>query len=377
MMPEVRSMRVLLVAGLADSLVNFRGQLIQSMLAKGYEVHVAAPDMWQSEASVHTLRAWGAQVHETKMDRTGKNPLADLQTLWVLWQLMRKVQPAVVLGYTIKPVIFGTIAAWLAGVPKRVALITGLGFAFQGERGAMLWVVQKLYAYALRRAELVFFQNPDDLALFRERNILSPDARTCVVNGSGVDVTYFAQYELPRDTTRFLLIARLLGAKGVREYAQAAELVKKRYPNAQFAVVGWIDSNPDAISQNELDQWVSAGTLVYWGRMSDVRPAIQKASVYVLPSYREGTPRSVLEAMSMGRAVITTDAPGCRETVTQGDNGYLVPVKSVTALAEAMLKFLDEPTLVEKMGHRSRSIAVEKYDVHKVNAAMMREMGIL
>lgn len=370
-------MRVLIIAGLADSLVNFRGQLIQSMLAKGCEVHVAAPDMWQSEASVHALRAWGAQLHEAKIDRTGKNPLADLQTLWVLWQLMRQVRPELVLGYTIKPVIFGTIAAWFAGVPKRVALITGLGYAFQGERSAMLWMVQKLYAFALRRAELVFFQNPDDLALFKARNILSADTRTCVVNGSGVDVTHFAQYELPRDTTCFLLIARLLGAKGVREYAQAAELVKKRYPNAQFAVVGWIDSNPDAIAQNELDQWVSAGTLAYWGRMSDVRPAIQKASVYVLPSYREGTPRSVLEAMSMGRAVITTDAPGCRETVTQGDNGYLVPVKSVTALAEAMLKFLDEPTLVEKMGHRSRSIAVEKYDVHKVNAAMMREMGIL
>jgi glycosyltransferase involved in cell wall biosynthesis len=370
-------MKILVVAGLADSLVNFRGDLIKSLLAKGCEVHVAAPDLYQNETTALTLSAWGAKPHQAKMNRTGRNPFSDLLALWGLWQLMRQVRPQLVLGYTIKPVIFGTIAAWFAGVPKRVALITGLGYAFQGERSAMLWMVQKLYAFALRHAELVFFQNPDDLALFKARNILSSDARTCVVNGSGVDVTYFAQCELPRDTTCFLLIARLLGAKGVREYAQAAELVKKRYPNVRFAVVGWIDSNPDTIAQHELDQWVSAGTLAYWGRMADVRPAIQKASVYVLPSYREGTPRSVLEAMSMGRAVITTDVPGCRETVTQGDNGYLVPVKSVTALAEAMLKFLDEPTLVEKMGHRSRSIALEKYDVHKVNAAMMREMGIL
>lgn len=370
------SMRILLIAGLADSLVNFRGQLIQSMLAKGYEVHVAAPDMWQSDVSVQTLRTWGVQLHETKMDRTGKNPFADLQTLWVLWQLMRKVRPGLVLGYTIKPVIFGTIAAWLAGVPKRVALITGLGFAFQGERSAMLWMVQKLYAFALRRAELVFFQNPDDLALFRQRKILASDARTCVVNGSGVDVAYFAEHELPKEETCFLLIARLLGAKGVREYAQAAQLVKQRYGNVRFALVGWIDSNPDAISQNELDAWLSKGWLEYWGRMSDVRPAIQKASVYVLPSYREGTPRSVLEAMSIGRAVITTDAPGCRETVRQGDNGYLVPVKSAIALADAMMKFLETPELVATMGARSRSIALEKYDVHKVNAAMMEEMGI-
>jgi glycosyltransferase involved in cell wall biosynthesis len=370
-------MKILLIAGLADSLVNFRGHLIQSMRAKGYEVHVAAPDMWQSEASVHALRAWGVQLHEAKMDRTGKNPLADLQTIWELWRLMQKVQPAVVLGYTIKPVIFGTIAAWLAGVPKRVALITGLGFAFQSERSVMLWIVQKLYAFALRRTELVFFQNPDDLALFRERKILSLDAHTCVVNGSGVDVTYFAENELPSEGICFLLIARLLGAKGVREYAQAAKIVKGRYPDARFAVVGWIDSNPDAISQEELDGWVSTGVLEYWGRMSDVRPAIQKTSVYVLPSYREGTPRSVLEAMSMGRAVITTDAPGCRETVRHGDNGYLVPVKSVIALAEAMMHFCETPLLVREMGNRSRSIALERYDVHKVNAMMMKEMGIL
>ena len=370
-------MKILIIAGLADSLVNFRGQLIQSMQAKGYEVHVAAPDICHSEAAVQTLRTWGARVHQVKMDRTGKSPVADLQALWVLWQLMRQVRPAVVLCYTIKPVIFGTIAVWLAGVPKRVALITGLGFAFQRERTAMLWMVQKLYAFALRRAELVFFQNPDDLALFNERKILRHDARICVVNGSGVDVTYFAPLELPIEETCYLLIARLLGAKGIREYAQAAQRVKQHYPHARFALVGWIDNNPDAITQSELDQWVSAGTLEYWGRMSDVRPAIQKASVYVLPSYREGTPRSVLEAMSMGRAVITTDAPGCRETVTNGDNGYLVPVKSVTALAEAMLKFLDAPEQVEKMGHRSRNIAIEKYDVHKVNANMMKEMGIL
>ena len=160
----------------------------------------------------------------------------------------------------------------------------------------------------------------------------------------------------------FLLIARLLGDKGIREYVQAAKLVKQQYPEAQFDLVGGLDTNPTSISQAELDQWIAAGTINFLGRLSDVRPAIAECSVYVLPSYREGTPRTVLEAMAMGRAVITTDAPGCRETVLDGDNGFLVPVKDTDALAQAMLRFIEQPELIAQMGQRSRSIAEEKYD---------------
>lgn len=174
----------------------------------------------------------------------------------------------------------------------------------------------------------------------------------------------------------FLLIARLLGDKGIREYVQAAKLVKQQYPEAQFDLVGGLDTNPTSISQAELDQWIAAGTINFLGRLSDVRPAIAACSVYVLPSYREGTPRTVLEAMAMGRAVITTDAPGCRETVVNGDNGFLVPVKDADALAQAMLRFIEQPGLIAQMGQRSRSIAEEKYDVHKVNAQMLEGMGL-
>ena len=203
-----------------------------------------------------------------------------------------------------------------------------------------------------------------------------------VVNGSGVNVSDFDVMPLPLNgqnqvAISFLLIARLLGDKGVREYAEAAAIIKKNHPDIQFNLVGWIDDNPTAITQSELDAWVNAGTLKYWGKLSDVRPAIAESSVYVLPSYREGTPRTVLEAMAMGRAVITTDAPGCRETVVDGDNGFLVEVKSVQDLVVAMQKFIEQPELAIQMGKRSREIALNKYDVHQVNKHMMTEMGLL
>ena len=168
-----------------------------------------------------------------------------------------------------------------------------------------------------------------------------------------------------------------MGDKGVREYAQAAAIIKQKSPEVEFNLVGWIDENPAAITQQELDEWVADGRLKYWGKLSDVRPAIAASSVYVLPSYREGTPRTVLEAMSMGRAIITTDAPGCRETVVHGENGYLVEVKSVQSLVDAMKKFLEQPELVLQMGKRSREIALYKYDVHQVNQHMIQEMGLI
>lgn len=371
-------MKFLMIAGLADSLLNFRAPLIAALSARGLQVHVAAPDLPTAHPTRVQLEAMGLTVHSIPMLRTGTNPLADLKTLWALWRLMQRVQPRSVLGYTIKPVIYGSLAAWLAGVPNRFALITGLGYSFQGEgqRGRLQALVQRLYALALVRVDKVFFQNPDDEFLFRQRSILSMGTPSCVVNGSGVDVASFQVAPLPPGPPCFLLIARLLGDKGVREYAQAAQRIRAAHPGVQCALVGWLDTNPDAITQAELDAWVAEGNITFLGRLSDVRPAIAACSIYVLPSYREGTPRTVLEAMAMGRAIITTDAPGCRETVVDGDNGLLVPVKSVDALEQAMLKFIEDPTLVPRMGLRSRQMAEEKYDVHKVNAVMLREMGI-
>ena len=374
-------MTFLLIASFPDSLLHFRGPLLDALLARGLTVHVAAPDLPAGSSMRQQLEARGLQVHDVPLRRTGMNPLADLATLLQLWRLMRRIQPDHVLSYTIKPVIYGSLAARLAAVPRRFALITGLGYAFQGQeegsdsRGLLRSLVQRLYGLALGGTQKVFFQNPDDQALFRSLGVLRSKTPSCVVNGSGVDVAQYAVAPLPV-VPRFLLIARLLGDKGVREYVDAARRVRALHPDALFSLVGWVDENPDAIKQQELDAWVADGTVEYLGRLKDVRPAIVDCSVYVLPSYREGTPRTVLEAMAMGRPIITTDAPGCRETVVDGDNGFLVPVKAVNELAAAMLRFIEEPELAIRMGIRSRQIAEEKYDVHRVNAVMLKEMGI-
>lgn len=372
--------RVLVLAGHNESLVNFRGVLLQAMKAEGCDVHVAAPDLLADENLCRTLRSWGVVPHDVPIRRAGLNPLADMAALLHICRLMRAVRPSAFLGYTIKPVIYGNIAAWLMRVPHRFALITGLGYAFTGEatgkRALIKRLARQLYAFALRRASKVFFQNPDDEALFRKEKLLPEFVPSVVVNGSGVDTAHFALEPLPANAPSFLLIGRIIGDKGVREFAEAARKVKTLHSQARFALVGWVDVNPDAVKQSELDAWMQSGTLEHWGKLADVRPAIAKNSVYVLPSYREGTPRSVLEAMSMGRPVITTDAPGCRETVVDGDNGFLVPVRDANALAAAMLKFIEQPELIERMGRRSREIAEQKYDVHKVNDVMLKAMGI-
>lgn len=373
-------MKFLLIAGFPDSLIEFRGALLDALLTCGMSVDVAAPDLPEDSAMRRRLEARGLRVHDIPLQRTGMNPVMDLATLMHLRRLMLQIRPDYVLGYTIKPVIYGSLAARLAGVPRRFALITGLGYAFTGSRGKGLrgvlrGLVQQLYRLALRGSDKVFFQNPDDQALFRKLRLLDASIPSCVLNGSGVDVGRFQTSRLPEKPS-FLLIARLLGDKGVREYAEAARLVRSKYPGAVFRLVGWIDSNPDAIRQDELEGWVREGTVDYLGRLEDVREAIANCSVYVLPSYREGTPRTVLEAMSMGRPIITTDAPGCRETVVEGGNGFLVPVKGVKELAEAMTRFVEDPELAQRMGSRSRLIAEEKYDVRRVNAVMLREMGI-
>ena len=350
-------------------------------MANGHEVHAAAPDLLLHEAVASTLRSWNVLVHDAPVQRTGTNPWNDLRTLWSLRSLMRSLSPDLVLTYTAKPVIYGTLAAALAGIPRRFALITGLGYAFTGHarglRASIKSVLMGLYRVALGRCTLVFFQNPDDLDLFRQHGLLPERVPACVVNGSGIDVESFSPAPLPaKGRIDFLLIARLLGDKGIREYAAAARTLRRRYPQVRCRIAGWIDDNPDAIAQSELDEWTASGDIEYLGRLMDVRPALADCHVYVLPSYREGTPRTVLEAMAMGRPIITTDAPGCRQTVQSGDNGFLVAVGSADELVQAMSRFVDDQGLIDRMGQRSRAIAERQFDVDKVNAVMLQQMGL-
>lgn len=378
-------MKFLIIASSPLSVLNFRGKLLEAISDAGLEIHIAAPNFSNNSDELTKLSNLGYIVHNIPLQRTGTNPLSDINTLKSLYLIIRDIKPQYVLSYTIKPVIYGTLAAWLNTVPNRFALITGLGYTFQnveetGTRSKFQKIIHEMYRQALAKAHHVFFQNPDDLNLFRELNLIKNNKPTTVVNGSGIDLEKFKATPLPSNNSdnriTFLLIARLLADKGVREYVEAAKKIKAKYPFINFNLVGPIDSNPSAISKEELDGWVKFGNINYLGKLSDVRPAIAESSVFVLPSYREGTPRTVLESMAIGRPIITTDAPGCRETVIDGINGFLVSIKSVDDLVNAMEKFILDPSLIETMGAASRKLAEEKFNVHKVNKVMLDKMGI-
>lgn len=373
-------MKVLIIGGYAPSLVNFRGHLIACLVERGHEVHAAAPGLLDEPAITDRLRQMGSEVHDVALQRTGMNPARDMLSLWSLVALMRRIRPDVVLAYTVKPVIWGMLAAAVTRVRRRFALITGVGYAFTGEmsgrRRYANWIATTLYRLALSNASKVLFQNEDDADLFRSLGILSGGKDVAIMNGSGVDIDRFAPAPLPSGPPSFVLIARLLNAKGIREFAEAAEQVRKSHRDAAFHLVGPTDPSPDGIPRGELQRWIESGAIVWHGEAEDVRPYIAASKVYVLPSYREGTPRSVLEAMAMGRPIITTDVPGCRETVVDGVNGFLVPARSPDALAAAMIRFIEAPGLAERMAAESRVIAERKYDVRVVNAAMLEEMGL-
>ena len=304
--------------------------------------------------------------------------MKDLLHICGMLKLFKFIKPDIILSYTIKPVIYGSIAARLASTPSTNALITGLGYTFMNSslrQRSLNFFIRGLYRFALHRTKTVFFQNPDDLELFKKLSLLSTYSEPALVNGSGVDLTHFKPSPYPERLV-FLLIARLIKEKGIYEYVCAARKVKRKNPDAVFHLVGWIDDGPSAIPKAKLDAWCKEGVIRYFGRLEDVRPAIKACSVYVLPSYREGTPRTVLEAMAMGRAIITTDTPGCRQTIESGRNGLLVPVMDVDALGKAMQYFIEHPRMITTMGQQSRLIAQEKFDVHKVNAMMLKKLGL-
>jgi glycosyltransferase involved in cell wall biosynthesis len=368
---------VLVLGSFAESLINFRGPLLKAMVERGHAVIGCAPPGDANNVKTG-LNAMGVEYAPVHMDRAGINPVADARTMAHLLSLFRAVKPDVVLSYTVKPVVYGSIAARLAGVGEVFSIITGLGYLFSGGRlggQARNVLARFLYKLGLRGNRRVFFQNPDDRDFFERAGLLRRPEQAVLINGSGIDVDSFRPVPPPEGLS-FLLIARLLRSKGIHEYAEAARIVKSRHSGIPFRLAGWIDESPDAIGEKELRRWTEGGTIEYLGRLNDVKPAISQSSVYVLPSYREGTPRTVLEAMAMGRPVITTDAPGCRETVQAGVNGFIVSVRDVAGLVEAMEKFVENPGLVSRMGERSRRIAEEKYDVRKVNHVILNAMNL-
>ena len=368
--------KAIIVGALPKSLRNFRGDLIKSLVNSDIDVIGMAAD--DQKISNDFLSDYGASYESYPVKRSGLNPFADVCTFFALRRKFKELEPDIILAYTVKPIVWGALASIGVKKVRFFALVTGLGFAFNGQgfaRKIIENIVVMLYRLALKRAESVIFQNNDDMRTFVERKIVRREVCE-VVNGSGVNLDTFTETPLPKGSPVFLSIGRLLKEKGFREFVGAAQLVKEKYPEVRFHLVGPSDPSPDSIAREELEKWVSSGSIVYHGYAADVRRYIESCHIFVLPSYHEGMPRTVLEALAVGRPILTTDVPGCRETVVQGGNGLLVPKGEVDALAEAMLWFIENQAQWDEMARQSRQLAVEHFDVNIVNSEIIRILKV-
>ncbi|MCD8078296.1 MAG: glycosyltransferase family 4 protein [Lachnospiraceae bacterium] len=348
---------------------------MQAFLNKGYKV-IALGQEQESEWS-EKFAENGIEYRQIYVERNGVNPAHDLRTIKELDSFLKKEKPEKIFCYQAKTIIYTCLAAKKNGISEVYPLVAGLGSIFNGTsfKGKLLKTVMCTeYKVALRNSKAVMFQNNDDLSAFVNEGIVKKE-KCRIINGSGVDVEKFTVRLMPEEPA-FLMITRLIRDKGVGEYLDACRLIKKNNPAIRCLLVGPYDTNPSAITPAILQDYIDDGSVEYFGEQEDVRPFIEQASVFVLPSYHEGTPKTVLESMACGRAIITTDAPGCRETVTDGVNGFLVPVKDAGAVADKMQQFIEKPELAIEMGSKGRRLVEEKYDVNKVNESIMKIMNI-
>jgi glycosyltransferase involved in cell wall biosynthesis len=363
--------KLAIIGNQAIAMRNFRGPLIVALVTAGVEVFALAPDY--TDGDRRAIEGLGARPVDYRMRRTEVNPVRDLWGMAQLVGLLGGIRPDSVLSFAVKPVIYGTLAAWVARVPRRFALIEGLGHVFINEpglrSGALRWVVSMLYRLALTVAARALFLNDDDRAEFVAARLVSA-VKAVTVGAIGIDLVAWAVAPPVSSPLTFIFVGRLLREKGIFEFIEAARAIKAAHPNVGFVVLGSPDSNPSSVRAERVRGWVDEG-LVTWPGHVDVRPWLARSSVFVLPSYREGMPRSTQEAMALGKPVITTDVPGCRDTVVDGGNGFLVPSKDASALQAAMLRFVVDRGLIAKMGERSRQMAEASFDVNAANVRMM------
>jgi glycosyltransferase involved in cell wall biosynthesis len=362
-------MKVLIVYNTMEY-VWYRRFFLRDLLTRGDSVVAVAPfDGWNEK-----VESLGIECIDLPLSRWGANPLREISTLWRLYQIMRSEAPDAAILYTIKPVIYGSLVGRFVSQVKIFSLVTGLGYMFveAGWIGRVRQLLARiLYRVALTSNERVFFQNPDDMAAFVDKRVIGPE-RAILVSGSGVDTEFFKPSADPPEKNHFLLVSRMLKDKGIGVYVAAARRLKKKYPQAVFKLIGPVDDNPAAIPLETLQAWNDEGVVQYLGPVEDIRPQMARCSVYVLPSwYREGIPRTNMEALAMGKPVVTTDMPGCRETVVAGENGFLIATRDEDALVEAMEAFLRDPLLAQRMGAVSRELAVKKFRVEAVNKAFL------
>ena len=360
---------ILIISGYGPSLISFRLPLIKRLLSRGHKVSVAAPTNNFPNNLQKVLLDLGVDINFFFLSRQSLNLLDDCKSLFDIKKILQNLKPNIVISYTAKTVIYTGLVLKFFKEINYYPLITGLGYAFSMRNSIKI--------KSLKNSVKIIFQKKDDQSLFLKLKIIKDKNLSYIVNGSGVDLNFYPFASLPSKPV-FLMIARLLIDKGVREYVEAAKIVRSRFPNTKFQLVGGLDKNPSGISADELKVWIKQGDIEYLGEIKSVQSALKSCKYYVLPSYyREGIPRSTLEALSTGRPIITTDAPGCRETVIHAKNGLLVPIKDPVSLANAMIRLLNETDeTLEKMANESHLLAKNKYEINKVNKSMIEIMNL-
>lgn len=366
--------RILIVASACFSLVDFRGDFIKSLIENDFEVFAASPEI---DKEIHKkLIALGAKPVEYYLQRTGLNPFNDLKSIFQLKNIIRNNKIDLVFPYTIKPVIYSSIAARFCKVPV-ISLITGLGFSFTGltlKSRILQRLNEILYKIGIRKNEMTIFQNTDDYDLFLDRKILTKKNKVNFVSGSGVNLERY-KYRMNNNTSEsvsFLFVARLIKEKGIALYLDAAQILKNKYPNAEFHIIGMVEDTPSAIKEDQLNELHEQGIIIYHGYQNNVQDHLFNRDVFVLPTYyREGIPRSILEALSVGLPIITTKTPGCKETVQKNKNGILIKPQDLNELIKAMEFFIINKSKIKEMGINSRKYAEERFDVNIVNSHLI------
>ncbi len=365
-MTIIPNKKLLFVVSGSKFFLSHRLALAQAALAAGYEVHAATP---LSQLNQRIIDA-GLIYHPIKLERGGKNPFKEMITIFSLWRLYRRVRPDIIHQVTVKPILYGGIAARFAKVPATVNAFTGLGFMYTNQSlgtRCLRRIMQWGYKFSFRhKNSRVIFQNSDDKNQFINSKLLKP-SQCVLIRGSGVSMSTFMPSDESKDDILVVLAARMLWDKGIGEFVEAARFLKNKKITARFALVGGLDeSNPTAISEKQLQHWVNEGIVEWWGERSDMPAIMQKAHIVCLPSYREGMPRVLVEAAASGRPIITTDVPGCRDIVQPEINGLLVPAKNSMALAAAMEKLIINPELRRMLGQKGRELVKDEYALETV-----------
>lgn len=368
-------MRILVLSSHTPSIFWFRMDMMQAFMDSGCEVIAAGNEpeaQWKAQFAER-----GIAYHQIHISRNGTNPLKDIHTFRSVYALLKEIRPDKIFTYQAKTIIYGSIAANLLGITEVYPLVAGIGSVFLNDdlkTKIVRTIMVSEYRVAMKKCPAIFFQNRDDAQVFRDHRIIKKQ-KTVLLHGSGVNLDRFQVLPFP-EQFGFLCISRLIRDKGVYEYLSACERIRTEFPSVRCLLVGPYDSNPSALKPDELQKYIDSGAVTYYGEQSDVRPYLAQCNVFVLPSYREGTPKTNLEAMACGRAVITTNAPGCRETVIDGENGYLIPVKDIDALCEKMAHLIRHPELAVQMGADGRKKAEESFDVTLVNRCICESMGL-